>query len=332
MRFASAAKMADSSPADPADLLPKMEPIAPADIPTWVLACSIFWLLGCLWLGWHRGVVRQAVAIGALCVAFYGAFHAGPMLAPLVPPIGFPVFVRPAVAGILAGAGIWIIIMVTSTILFKKTEEQSFGLIRWVYGAFGALFGLLFGVLVLGVIAWGIRLSGSFQEGVVRSLKTAPHKLRPELPESTQTLIDLKQFLDRTRASALLEKLDPLSPRFYSELEKAGQLLSSPEAIERLWNSPDMETITRHPKVIAVRNDAQIQGLLRSGNIMAALRHPRVQAACSDTSILTALGTVDLKKQVDLALHPKEPTPKQPKDSPKPPKESQKSKPTSPPR
>jgi hypothetical protein len=195
----------------------------------------------------------------------------------------------------------------------------------------GGLLGLVFGILVLGVIAWGIRLSGSFEEGVLRSFRAMPSKLRPELPESTETLIELKKFLDQTQVSSLLQKLDPLSPRIYAEVDKTGQLLSSPEAIERLWNAPEMQSLTRHPKIIALRQDPQIQESLRSGHFVSVLRHPKVQAVCNDTSILTTLSTLDLKAQIDKALNPKETPaspPKEPKEPPKAGKEPQKSRPS----
>jgi uncharacterized membrane protein required for colicin V production len=296
-----------------------MTPVTPADVPAWVLGCAAFWILGCVWMGIRRGVIRQAAAIAALYAAFYGAFKAGPLLAPIVPPLGFPVFVRPAVAGVVAGLLIWFFLSILSAILFKRTSEQSFGLIRFLYGFFGAVLGLLFGVSVLGLIAWTIRLSGSFQEGVLRSLAQSPAKLRRQLPEATQTLLSLKQAVDQTPASDLLKKVDPLSPGFYKSLEKAGQLLGSPEALERLWIAPRLQSITRHPKAMALHEDPEVQNLLRSGKVVELLRHPKVRAAFSDTALLTSLSTIPIEQEIDEALHPpgSDPTPDQRKEPPK---------------
>jgi uncharacterized membrane protein required for colicin V production len=275
----------------------------PADIPTWVIGCVAFWLLGCIWMGWRRGVVRQVVAILALAGACVAAFTLGPLLAPMVPPLGFPVFVRPIVAGILIGGAVWLTGIFLGAIVFKRTDEQSFGIIRLIYGVLGAGLGLVFGLSVLALAAWGIRLSGSFAEGVQRSsLTKTRHGSKPE----PSAILSLKHLLDETSVSSLLARLDPLPSTLYPKLEKAGQLLSSTESFERLLSAPDLEVLTRHPKVIALRGDPELQAAVREGDLLGILRNPKVRAAANDTQIMTALSRINLDQQVDAALSPRE--------------------------
>ncbi len=284
---------------------------APADIPNWVIGCVAIWLLGCIWMGWRRGVIRQAVAIAALAAGFFTAFSAAPILSSIVPPLGFPVFVRPIVAGVVSGILMWIIVMISGAILFKRTEEQSFGIIRFIYGTLGAGLGLVFGLTVLALAAWTIRLSGTFREGVARSRIPSKHRAAASAPASTSrstsdTILEIKHLLERTAITSLLSKFDPFPQTLYPQIEKAGQLLSSPEALERLFLAPEMQSISRHPKVMAVREDSAIQEKLRAGDLVSVMRNPKVRAAASDTQILTALNAISLEKQVDLALNPKE--------------------------
>lgn len=264
----------------------------------WVLGCVAFWLLGCTWIGYRRGIVRQAVAIAALAGAWIAAFTLGPMLAPMVPALGFPVFIRPIIAGFITGMVVWVFTMITGAILFKKTEEQSFGLIRLFYGAFGAGLGLVFGISVLALAAWGIRLSGSFAEGLQRT-----SNVKGKTPkQAPSTVLSLKHVLDQSAISSLISNIDPLPAQFYPRIEKAGQMLSSPDAFERLLSAPEMESIIKHPKVIALREDPKFQESLKTGDYMAILRNPKVRAAASDTQLVTALHTINIERQVDLAL------------------------------
>lgn len=277
--------------------------LVPADIPTWVLGCVFFWLFGCTWVGWRRGVIRQLVAIFALGGACVAAFILGPMLAPMVPPLGFPVFVRPLVAGIVIGISVWCVTLLLGAILFKKTEQQSFGLIRFVYGSLGAAFGLFFGIAVLTLAAWGIRLGGSFAEGIQRSSTVKNRSIYKPEPGA---VLSLKHVLDRTSLSSVLAKIDPLPGTLYPQLEKAGQILGSPDSLERLLALPEMEPITRHPKLIALREDSQVQASIKAGDIFALLRNPKVRAAANDTQLMTALNRINLEHQVDVALGSKE--------------------------
>jgi hypothetical protein len=71
-------------------------------------------------------------------LALVAAFYAGPLLAPALPAIGFPRFLRPLVAGALIALLIWGTLTSVSSIVFRRTSEQGVGMVRAVYGLGGA--------------------------------------------------------------------------------------------------------------------------------------------------------------------------------------------------
>lgn len=276
-----------------------------AEIPDWVLFCLVVWLLGCTWVGYKRGVVRQALAIAALALGWFGAFSLGPMLSPLVPALGFPVFARPIVSGVITGLAVWIVTMLLGAILFKKTSEQSFGIIRIIYGVSGAALGLVFGVSVLVMVAWGVRIFGSFHEGVQKATTRVGRRYGPEPDPS----LSLKRIMDESSLSSFIQKIDPLKSDLYPRLEKAGQLLASPTALDRFLNAPEAFAFARHPKIQALRDDPQFLENLKNGDVLALLQNPRLQAAASDAQLMTAFNALNLEKLVDRSISKVEPPP-----------------------
>ena len=272
----------------------------PEDTPSWVLACVALWLLGSLWMGWRRGVIRQFTTTVAWVAGIAAGLLFGKAVAPMVPPLGFPVFVRPIVAGVLLGVAVWLVLRVFCAILFKKTSDQTFAPIRVGYGLMGALLGVVHGVLVLALAAWGVRLAGSFSEGVRKSSAARVRSGAPAIADSK--ILSFKQALDHSPLSQWLTRMDPVPREMYTRLEKAGQILTSPEAMERLLLNPDFISITRHPKVIALREDPEVQASLHSGDLLGLLRHPKVRLALNDTQLQTTLQLLSWEKHVDQAL------------------------------
>ena len=72
--------------------------------------------------------------------------------------------------------------------------------------------------------------------------------------------------------------------------------------MERLLALPSLQSVSKNPKLLALKDDPDFIAAVRSGNIMEALKNPRLQAAASDTQILTTIGTLDVDKALDQAL------------------------------
>ena len=101
------------------------------------------------WHGWRSGAVRQAIGLGALLVAGFAGIVAGPIAEPMIEPLlSVPDAARAPIAGLLLGLATYLAITLTATVLFKKTEQQTVGVIRFGYGLGGAVLGAIFGLLI----------------------------------------------------------------------------------------------------------------------------------------------------------------------------------------
>ena len=306
-------------------------PIPPAEIPTWIYGCLSFWLLASVWIGWRNGVVRQIASLAALGAAVFCGYRAGPFVAPLIPTLGFPVFLRPVFGGILIGALIWIMAGVMSSIILRRTDDQDFGIIRFAYGFLGAILGLVSGLAIIGLGAWGLRVSGSLAEGIQTGVKPRTQSkaagaqtatANPQQPEQESgLLLLLKKELDASPLGSAMKTLDPVSPKSYQRLAKIGQILGDKQATERLLALPTLQSVSKNPKLLALKDDPEFVAAIRAGNLVEALKNPKLHAAASDTQILTTIGTLDVDKAIDQALGltaPAQPTPPAPAEKARP--------------
>ena len=280
-----------------------MHSLLPADIPTWVPACAGFYLLASIWVGWRRGLVRQAASLFGIIVGLILGFTVGPFLAPAVPSLGFPAFLKPVLSGGALGLFVWSAVMLLSSIVFRKTEEQDFGQIRIFYGLSGAALGLFSALVIICVGAWGVRCFGSFAEGL-HSPATAEHgdKKKPAQEQDAPPLVALKKSLDSSPIGGLLSQLDPMPKNLYPRLQKAGQLLTNPKAKERFLADPILLPLSKNSKLLALQNDPELLDAIQAGDIWRVIRNPKVLAAASDTQLLTALGTSEVDAALDRAL------------------------------
>jgi hypothetical protein len=286
--------------------------VPPEDIPAWIPVCAVLWLLASTWKGWSRGLVRQAVSLVALMAAVAAGFYIGPLLAPALPAIGFPRFLRPLVAGILVAFLIWGAVTSVSAIVFRRTDEQGVGVVRAFYGLSGAVLGLISGLLLLGLGAWGVRLAGSLADGLQTGALAKPLKKGQSPPPTApdpSPLAALKKTVEESPLSSWLSKVDPISPDWYPRLSKIGQALTSQSARERLLSDPSFAPIAKNPRLAALRDDPALQEALRAADLWTLLRSPKVQAAAADTQLLTALRPAEVDLALERALRPQSPLP-----------------------
>ncbi len=279
-----------------------MTPSFSSDIPTWVPASAAIWLLASVWLGWKRGFVRQATSLAGLGLAVAAGFWIGPLIAPVVPAMGFASFMKPILGGCMIGFLAWGAVSIFSSIIFRKTEDQEFGLIRLLYGLSGAALGLLSGILVLIFGAWGVRFFGSFAEGLQKGTRVANQKIKPHAVPEPEPLVSLKKAIEESGAGSLMAWLDPLPQSLYPRLQKIGQVFANPAARDKFLTDPGMEVLSKNAKLLALKLDPELQQSLQSGDVWSVLRNPKVQVAASDALLLTTLRTIDLDKILDRAL------------------------------
>jgi uncharacterized membrane protein required for colicin V production len=128
--------------------------------PLVLLAVGAIIVLLQAWRGWRLGIVRQVISLLAIVLAYAAAFLGGRHLVPFLRPIGLPDQLLGIAGGALLGTFVFLGVSLLGAVLFKKTSDQSIGLIRFGYGASGALVGGLFGVFLVWVAILGIRCSG----------------------------------------------------------------------------------------------------------------------------------------------------------------------------
>jgi hypothetical protein len=176
------------------------------------------------WHGWRLGVVRQIVELIALGAGYACGWFLGPQFAPLFRPLGFPDAVLVVISAVLTGVAVFLAITLVSSVLFKRTEHQSFGLIRFGYGASGALIGAAMGIFFVWLVMVTIRVGGTIAETKVKGLETA-HALKRTVEQPDPLLrsfAGMKHSLEQGTAGAVMEHLDPVPESVYSTLTKLG--------------------------------------------------------------------------------------------------------------
>ncbi len=120
--------------------------------------------------GWHLGLPRQLVRVGALVAAYSTALFGGQLAVPwLRPLIKVPDFVISAIAGVILATIVYSLINTFGTILFKRTGQQESSNGRLVNGFSGAFLGLFFGLFFIWLLLVGIRSLGAIAEAQINA-------------------------------------------------------------------------------------------------------------------------------------------------------------------
>ena len=107
--------------------------------------------------GWRLGLPRQVVRIAAVVCAYSAALWAGPALLPLLRPlVKVPDFILSALGGAILAMILYSVISTVGALLFKRTGQQSSGIVRLVYGWAG---GFSYILLLLTTLFAGLRAS-----------------------------------------------------------------------------------------------------------------------------------------------------------------------------
>ena len=256
------------------------------------------------WRGWRLGIVRQTLSLVALGAGYLGGYLFGGYLIPLLRPLGFPDKVLAVFGATILGFLIYVTASITAGILFKRTSQQSVGLIRLGFGFSGALLGAGFGVFLVLVCVIAIRLLGSVADAELRPQQQGRSSAPPTA--AARRLAALKHSLENGQAGAFLQQVDPVPEKVYSTLGRVGELAANPQSLERFSNDRQVQHVSAHPKILALRDDPQIAEAIRSGDFLSLLRNPNVIAAANDPEVAKLLGGFDLQKALDQALPAKE--------------------------
>lgn len=199
------------------------------------------------------------------------------------------------------------------SILFKRTAQHSSGSVRLIYGASGALTGVVFGLFFIWLIVVGIRSVGSVADAQVRAhprLDRQPpvsraDRSRPlenfDADTLTSFLARLKNSVELGSTGDLLKKTDITPPAVYQALKDAGTVAANPESARRFLEFPGAIELSEHPKIVALRNDPEFTELIRQGRFLEILQHPRLVAAANDPTLVQKVKQFDIKKALEYA-------------------------------
>jgi uncharacterized membrane protein required for colicin V production len=279
-------------------------------MPLVLLAAGAILVLLQAWRGWRLGIVRQVISLLAIVLAYVAAFFGGRHLIPFLRPIGLPDQLLGIGGGALLGTLVFLVISVVGAVLFKKTSDQSVGLIRFGYGASGALLGGLFGVFLVWVAILGIRVLGTVAETEVNAARpqvTAIDGRRSRTPVAepspvSRGLVQMKHALEQGTAGAVVEHMDPIPGTLYSILGKIGQMMTSEQSIERFMKHPGVKPLSEHPKIVALQHDPVIAREVLARNYFALIRNENIVAAANDSELGVLLRNLEFEKALDHAL------------------------------
>lgn len=282
----------------------------PTGSPGWQLILfggAALFLLWETWRGWKAGLMRSALHFGALILSTTLGYYAARIAAA---PLGGFNEMSGILTGVVVGGfvcvTVFVVMWVFSVVLFKKTEQQSSGIFRLLWGAGGAFFGFVLGLLIVWSLVSVIRGAGSFasarlqpttvtSNGVTTTTHTKPGSL-------SSGLVTLKESLELGPLGKAVEATDPITPDAYTLISEISELTSNPDAILRFIQYPEIQKITQHPKIAELISDPTILQNAQSGNFMALMSNPALLAAVQDPAFAEELKKIDLRAALKFAL------------------------------
>ena len=275
-----------------------------------LLYSAAVFMLWEIYAGWRRGLIRGGLHFGAFVASGLLGMLVGQTVAAVVgvvlPGVAF-------LAGLLTGAAAALVILgaclFLGAVLFKRTSQQPPGLVRWVFGAGGAVFGLLIGLFIL----WGavsiIRTSGALAKSGMVGQKSQ------DAPASARTFAMLKDSLEMGPVGDIVESIDILPSQAYENMTRLGQLAKNKDAMMLFLDYPGVQEIVTHPRIQALMQDPVVIQSAENKNFLALIQSRSVLNAATDPSLQKLIMSLDLEKALDYAMPPKQ-NPTSPKKTP----------------
>ncbi len=271
--------------------------------------------------GWRLGLPRQLVRIGAIVAAYSAGLFGGGILVPLLRPlIKVPDFIISALGGVILALIVYSLVNMIGTILFKRTGQQSSGLVRLVYGVSGAVLGIFFGMFFLWVLIMGIRSVGALAEAQLNASAPNPPvvvddpqmNLRavrqrqvaappPDEDSLAVSMARLKKSIELGSVGAFVRQTDVLPAGIYETLAKVGEVFAKPESASRFLAYPGVAELAETPQLLALRADPQVTRMIEQGRIWELLQDERLIEAANDPELARRLKKFDLRKALDYA-------------------------------
>ena len=263
--------------------------------------------------GWRLGVVRQAVRLLALACAYGAALFGGRLLLPVLRPLlRVPDLFISILAGAILALAVYALINALGAILFKRTGQQSAGIVRLLYGFCGATLGIFFGLFSVWLIVVAIRSVGAIANAEVHTQtaarsETAPPTARPQpspnnAPAMVNSLAKLKNSIELGSLGEVVKAVDVVPAQTYQTLGKVGTVVSSPQSAARFLSYPGAKELTENPKIVALRDDPEIIELIQQQRFLELLQHPKLIDAMNDPTLAAQVRSFEFQKALDYAL------------------------------
>lgn len=272
--------------------------------------------------GWRLGLPRQLVRVAALVAAYSTALFGGPALLPLLRPIiKVPDFLISVLGGAVLALIVYSVVNTVGAILFKRTGQQQSGVVRLVYGASGALLGVLFGLFFVWILLVGIRSLGAVAEAQINA--SAPSRVPPfeeragtrpggltprtKAPAPPQdslamSLARLKKSVELGAVGDVVKQTDVLPGGGAETLGKVGEVFAKPESAARFLSYPGVAELADNPKILALRADPEITRMLEQGRLWELLQDDRLIEAANDPELARQVKKLDFNAALDHAL------------------------------
>ncbi len=238
--------------------------------------------------GWRQGVVRQLVSLAALAAGWFGGCAVAPKAGRFLGFTGLPDLVLQPLGGVVAGVVIFVAVRFMGRVLFRRTSEQGLGVIWFIYGAGGAVLGLLFGLALVWAALIGMRVVGAFAKGTLEGDEAKPNR-------AALLAVALRERVNEGRAGEWISLVDPVNAETYASAEQWGRVAKQPMALVRALSSPEVPELAGLPQLTALKDDPQVAAALQEGNYMALLRHPKVVEAMNHPEVAKALKALNLE-------------------------------------
>ncbi|MBA3542927.1 MAG: CvpA family protein [Chthoniobacterales bacterium] len=262
--------------------------------------------------GWRLGVVRQGVRLVALAAAYAVALFGGRLLVPVLRPLlHVPDLFISIAAGAVLALVVYFAINLVGAILFKRTGQQSAGLVRLLYGMCGAALGIFFGLFTVWLVVVAIRSLGAIAGAEMHTQAAAPDPSRPATvappparttpPPMIASLARLKNSIELGSLGETVKAVDVVPAQTYQTLGKVGTMVSTPRSAERFLSYPGAKELTENPKIVALRDDPEIMTLIQEQRYLELLQNPRLIEAMNDPALAAQVRSFDFQKALDYA-------------------------------
>lgn len=272
-----------------------------------VAALFLFWEAR---RGWKNGVVRSGLNLAALVLASIIGYMAARAAAA---PFGGFSDLGGLITGVLTGIGVALVILfiiwILGAVLFKRTEHQESGLVRFFWGLGGAFFGILMGLIFICGAITMIRGLGALGQARLQSQPSTattpgvPSANAPDKPPAiANAVVTLKESLELGPVGQIVEQVDPIPEDVYVLISDAARVVNDPSLLNRMVEYPGIQQMMQHPKIAALLSDPAVVKAAEERNIMALISNKTMVAAAQDPELSKELSQIDIRAALKFAL------------------------------